>query len=293
MQKQNIWVTTVFTLSLITIMSLFVVIALQLNTVNTMKRQEEMLTSISEGQQEIKSSVEKVTLSGTIPLDDDDEPDTKTSNDSTITVEELETFVEDDDIVVEEKIVIHSESEVTERKVGDHITLPDIPTNIYRCEPYMVYNELNEQWVDAFITGSHQRKLQQVCLTDKETGIRYYVDEDGKKWYCAALAGAFDIKIGSLYEFTLANGTIIPVIQADFKHDIRNPRLDDYGDSDINYDGEKCIGVVEFVVDMRVIPNSVAMAGTMSALKEYGGLYGHEGNIVDIVYYGRDTDFLN
>lgn len=191
-QKQNIWVATVFTLSLITIICLFVVIALQLNTASTTKRQEKILDDISASQQEIKDGVKKIVLSGRILLDDDndDEP-VETSNDSTITVEELETFVEDDDIVVddivvEEKIVIHNDNK--ELAIGDNIVLPDVPTNTFRCEPYLVYNVKKEEWVSAFGSTTDPYKLQQKCLTDSKTGIRYYVDENGKKWYCAALA---------------------------------------------------------------------------------------------------------
>lgn len=287
-QKQTLWGTVLFTLSLFSIMSLFITIALQINTINKIDRKEEILTAIAENQQEIKNTTEKVIITGTISLIDSEE----TSSNSTISVEKIDTFVEQEDIVVEEKIVIHTE-EPKERKVGDEVVLPDIPTNTYRCEPYLVYDEENEIWVDAFIAGSHQNKLQQVCHTDESTGIRYYIDENGKKWYCAALAGAFGIEIGAEYEFTLANGAVIPVIQADYKHSIINPRYDDYGDADINYDGEDCICVIEFVVDMRVIPDKVAKAGTMSALEQYGGLFGHGGNITNVVYYGRDMSFLN
>ena len=298
MQKQTLWGTVLFTLLVLTVMSIFVMIALQMNTLNTLDRQEKTLTAISEQQKERP----KIVIQGTIPLDDSDDEtdksDTETSNDSTIAVEELETFVEYDDIVVEEKIVIHNDNEVAEnkvveRKVGDNIILPDVPTNTFRCEPYLVYIKKMKKWVSAFDSSSDPYKLQQMCLTDETTGIRYYTDKNGKKWYCAALAGAFGIMAGSKYEFTLANGTVVPVILADYKHDISNVRPDDYGDDDINYDGEYCINVIEFVVDIRVIPRNVLSAGTMSALKEYGGLYGHEGNIVDIVYCGRDTNFLN
>lgn len=150
-----------------------------------------------------------------------------------------------------------------------------IPTNTYRCEDY-----------SGFAQNSEQNMLQDDCFTDEATGIRYYIDDAGI-WYCAALAGAYGTEIGHCYTFKLANGYFIHVIQADFKHDISSPRSDDYGDDDVNYDGEKCINVIEFVVDMDKIPASVKQAGTMSALDEFGGLYGDGGNIVNVIDEGR------
>jgi hypothetical protein len=158
-------------------------------------------------------------------------------------------------------------TEQTERT----LLLPEgVHTNIFRCEPY------------TFAEGSQQAMLQEHCKTDPETGIRYYTDVNGTKWHCAALAGAFGKEIGSGYIFTLANGLKLPVILSDFKHPINYIRDDDYGDTDQNYLGENCVCVIEFVVDMNVIPNSVKQAGTMSALPQFVGLYSHEGNIVDV-----------
>lgn len=168
-----------------------------------------------------------------------------------------------------------------------------IPTNTYRCEPYMVIDweksdDTETVYKSAFSKNSEQAALQEDCFTDLETGIRYYFDtSDGTKWYCAALAGAYGIEVGRCYIFTLANGTELPVILADFKHDISDPKPDDYGDADVNYDGEMCMNVVEFVVDMPAVPKAAREAGTMSALDKFGGLYGHDGNIVDVKDAGR------
>ena len=169
----------------------------------------------------------------------------------------------------------------------------DIPTNIYRCEPFMIIDleksdDTETVYKSAFSKNSEQAALQEDCFTDIETGIRYYFDtSDGTKWHCAALAGAYGIEIGHCYIFTLANGTELPVMLADFKHDINDPKPDDYGDDDINYDGEKCVNVIEFVVDMPTVPKAAREAGTMSALDKFGGLYGHDGNIVDVKDVGR------
>lgn len=168
-----------------------------------------------------------------------------------------------------------------------------IPTNTYRCEPYMVIDweksdDIETVYKSAFSKNSEQAALQEDCFTDLETGIRYYFDtSDWTKWYCAALAGAYGIEVGHCYIFTLANGTELPVMLADFKHDISDPKPDDYGDDDVNYDSEKCLNVIELVVDMPAVPKAAREAGTMSALDKFGGLYGHGGNIVDAKDAGR------
>jgi hypothetical protein len=168
--------------------------------------------------------------------------------------------------------------------------LPEnVHTNMFRCEPFEVIEDTYENdlvYKSAFIEGSHQNKLQKECQTDPETGIRYY-DDGQTKWLCAALAGAYGTEIGHAYMFTLANGTVIPVIMSDFKHPIDNVRADDYGDVDKNYLGDDCINVIEFVVDMDAIPQVVKQAGTMSALARFGGLYSHEGNIIEVKDEGR------
>lgn len=156
--------------------------------------------------------------------------------------------------------------------------LPDGYTNTFRCEDY---RRLNDE-------KSEQYLLQQECITAAQqgTGMRYY--RDGNiMWYCAALATAYGVEIGSAYYFTLENGTVIPVIMADYKHDISKPRADDFGDPDVNYDQQLCTNIIEFVVDMPFVPSNVISAGTMSALPEFGGLYGTGGNIVKVEYKGR------
>ena len=153
--------------------------------------------------------------------------------------------------------------------------LPEnVHTNMFRCEPY------------KFAKGSQQAMLQEKCKTDPETGIRYY-DDGHTKWLCAALAGAYGTEIGHAYMFTLANGEVIPVIMSDFKHPIDDVQADDYGDVDRNYLGDDCINVIEFVVDVDVIPTEVNQAGTMTALDRIGGLYSYDGDIIDVKDEGR------
>lgn len=153
--------------------------------------------------------------------------------------------------------------------------LPAGHTNTYRCEDF-----------GSFAKNSHQAMLQEDCITEQETGIRLYY-ADGISYYCAAMATAYGTEIGHAYKVYLVNGYEFNVIVADFKHDISKPRADDYGDPDINYDGQDCTNVIEFVVETKYLPPVVQAAGTMSALDDFGGLHGNGGDIAKIEDMGR------
>ena len=175
-----------------------------------------------------------------------------------------------------EKTAVQTESEQSETVSGDNSLLPSgIATNIFRFEGYYFHPQ------------SDQARLQAECSTDPDTGIRIYTDKNGIDYYCAALGMAYGTEIGLAYSVKLNNGTEFNIVLADFKHDISQPKSDDYGDSDRNYDGQDCINVIEFVCNMRVVPGIVKVAGTMSALARFGGLYGNGGNIAEIEYIGR------
>lgn len=147
-------------------------------------------------------------------------------------------------------------------------------TNTYRCMDYRTLtNHASDQW-----------KLQLECYSDPETGIRCYIC-DGVEYYCVALGSAYTETIGDAFKITLQNGYSFNVINGDFKVPLGTP--DFYGFQDINYDGEICIGVVEFIFDQYVAPKKVLQTGTMSAVEKFGGLFGNDGNIVDICYTGR------
>lgn len=153
--------------------------------------------------------------------------------------------------------------------------LPDGHTNTYRCEDYRLFRQDSDQY-----------RLQRECYTSETTGIRIY-HKNGNKYLCAAMATAYGTQIGRAYRIQLRNGVYYNIIVGDFKHPIDNVQPDDYGDPDINYDGEPTTSVVEFIVDMDAVPNEVKQAGTMSALDEFGGLFGDGGDIVEIVDLGR------
>lgn len=146
--------------------------------------------------------------------------------------------------------------------------LPDAITNTYRC---MDYRKITN-------TRSEQYALQLECYNG-DYGIREY-----KGYYCAALGSAYGRDIGDTWHVTLQCGTEFDIILADYKDD---GTTDFFGHADKNYDGEDCINIIEFVVDMDYVPSYVKQAGTMSAQPYFGRLYGHGGNIVKMEYTGR------
>ena len=155
--------------------------------------------------------------------------------------------------------------------------LPDGDTNTYRCMDYRtITNHRSVQWA-----------LQEECFTDPETGIRYLL-VDGHKYFCSAMGSAYGQTIGDAFHLTLQNGYEFDVIYGEFKNALsENPDPYFFGHPDVNYDGEVCTSLIEFIYDKDVAPLSVIMAGTMSKLEQFGGLYGDGGNIVSIKYLGK------
>ena len=270
MKPQSTWVTAVYTLSLISIVSLFVVIALQINTSNTMRRQEELLSSMSRDIKDFKGSVDKLVLTGTIILDDIDdleepEDDMKMSNDSIISIEEIETFVEDNDIIIDEKIVVHTEKGFSEKVVGQNMELPDLPTDRKVCTNYTVYG----------IGGTPHNRMQLAAWTD-EQGCRRYGD-----YYIVGLGSAYADRIGETFEVELDTGVTFKIITGDMKADCDTDPTNRYCPC-INYDGEQCANILEFIIDRDVLdPKAYAWGG----VDWYDNF---KGNIVRLTYLGRD-----
>lgn len=149
-------------------------------------------------------------------------------------------------------------------------------TNTYR---YMDYRALTDE-------SSEQYELQKHCYTDADTGIRYLVYENDH-YFCAALGSAYGQNLGDLFQVTLENGSTFCIVYADFKNPLGSDDFNFFGHPDLNYDGEFCTNVVEFIVDTDLLPSSVAQTGTLSALSFFGGLNGSGGNIVKIKYIGH------
>lgn len=154
--------------------------------------------------------------------------------------------------------------------------LPEGNTNTYR---YMDYRTLTDE-------SSEQYEIQRYCCTDADTGIRYLVYGD-ERYFCAALGSAYGQNLGDLFQVSLENGSVFRIVYADFKNPLGADDFNFFGHSDLNYDGELCTNVVEFIVDSDWLPSSVAQTGTLSALSFFGGLNGSGGNIVKIENIGR------
>lgn len=153
--------------------------------------------------------------------------------------------------------------------------LPKGKTNTLR---FMDYRTITDK-------TSQQYKLQEVCETNYDTGIRaYYIPETETDYYCVALGSAYGQDIGDTWEVTLQNGQRFNIILAECKDD---GKVERFGDPDINHDGYFCTNVIEFVSDKDYMPSSVISAGTYTKLRRFGGLYGNGGNIVKMEYTGR------
>lgn len=154
--------------------------------------------------------------------------------------------------------------------------LPNGMTNTMR---FMDYTTITD-------TNSLQYKLQEVCETNFDTGIRaYYVNETKTDYLCVALGSAYGCEIGDTWKVTLKCGTEFNVILAENKDD--GSKGESFGDPDENYDGELCTNVIEFVTDEPYMPSSVISKGTYTVLDEFGGIYGDGGNILKMEYTGR------
>lgn len=163
-------------------------------------------------------------------------------------------------------------------EIGEEVPLPeDIDTNTFRCMDYRTITDIN----------SPQYKLQKSAKTEQSTGLRYYT-HNGKNYYTVALATAYGIELGGIYEVTLANGTIFNIIHSEYKHDISNPSHDDFGDFDINYDGESAMSVIEFIYDWSIAPRALIQDGEANRwLGENCDIYGDGCNIVSMIYLGN------
>lgn len=171
---------------------------------------------------------------------------------------------------------------------GEVMPIPDAPTNVLSCEPYMTKEKDesgNIRYKNAFAANSEQAMLQEDCFTD-ENGIRYY-KTGGKKCLCAALATAYSTEIGTVSEAELKNGTKLLIICADFKNPLEEANEPIYGTPCANYDGQDAVCLFEFVVDWTKLPRIVKDAGTFTVLPQFGGLYGDGGNVVKLTKLGR------
>lgn len=260
MKRQSIWVSAIFSVSMVCILCLFIVIALQINAINKLDKQNKLLESMADTQNTLVE--DHVIIKGMIPLHDEDD---EISNDSTISVKEIDSFVEDNDIVVEEKIVIHTEKGFSEKVVGQNMELPDLPTDRKVCTDYRFYN----------IPGTPHNRMQLAAHTD-DIGCRRYGE-----FYIVGLGSAYANRIGETFEVELETGVVFKIITGDMKPDDDTDATNRF-EACYNYDGEYCANVLEFIMDKEIFDIKAYQWGGVDWYENF------KGNIVRMTYLGRD-----
>ena len=260
MKRQSIWVSAIFSVSMVCILCLFIVIALQINAINKLDKQNKLLESMADTQNTLVE--DHVIIKGMIPLHDEDD---EISNDSTISVKEIDSFVEDNDIVVEEKIVIHTEKGFSEKVVGQNMELPDLPTDRKVCTDYRFYN----------IPGTPHNRMQLAAHTD-DIGCRRYGE-----FYIVGLGSAYANRIGETFEVELETGVVFKIITGDMKPDDDTDTTNRF-EACYNYDGEYCANVLEFIMDKEIFDTKAYQWGGVDYYEKF------KGNIVRMTYLGRD-----
>lgn len=149
--------------------------------------------------------------------------------------------------------------------IGEEVPLPDLPTNMKHYTDYRCYN----------INGTPHKRLQEVSYTD-EFGCRRYNDD-----YCVALGSFYSDCIGDRFEVTLDTGVTFTIITADMKADIHTDESNRYHPC-VNYDGENCANVLEFIIDDDKVSAEMYDYGSVDYYDYF------KGNISKMVYLGRD-----
>lgn len=185
--------------------------------------------------------------------------------------EKIDLLSEEIDILKDEIRTLASNN-TSEDKIKssetNFIELRNVSTNMFCTMDYRkITNILSDQY-----------KIQQHCVNN-EYGIRMFGE-----FYTVALGSYFSRNLGDTYHVILENGHEFDIMIGDFKDD---GTKNYYGHPCINYDGEYCVNVIEFIIDDRAIPRSVMNSGTFSVLEEFGGLNGNGGNIKSMEYTGQ------
>lgn len=150
--------------------------------------------------------------------------------------------------------------------IGESVPLPSLPTNIKSYTDYHFYN----------VDGTPHKRLQQVAWTD-DYGCRRYNND-----YIVALGSFYSVDIGDRFEVTLDSGNVFTIILGDGKADVDTDPTNMYAPC-VNYEGEQCANVIEFIIDKNVVSIEAYRYGSM----DYYDLF--KGNIIKMVYLGRDT----
>ena len=146
------------------------------------------------------------------------------------------------------------------------VEIPSIATDMSFYTDYRFYN----------LAGSPSYRLQQKCYTD-EYGCRRFNDD-----YVVGLGTYYSTDIGDRFEVTLDNGYIFTIILGDNKANIDTDPTNRYTEC-VNYDGQECANVIEFIVDTEKLAREARLYGSLT-------YYEHlDGNIVEMKYLERDS----
>lgn len=172
-----------------------------------------------------------------------------------VVIDDFEQITTDEPVVVE-----------TEVPEVSGIEIPLLPTNMSLYTDYRFYN----------LSGSPSYRLQQVSYTD-EYGCRRFNDD-----YVVGLGTYYSTDIGDRFEVTLDNGNVFTIILGDNKADRDTDPTNRYTEC-MNYDGQECANVIEFIVDTEKLTKGARLYGSLS-------YYPHlDGNILKMKYLGRDS----
>ncbi len=151
-------------------------------------------------------------------------------------------------------------------EIGESVPLPSLPTNYKAFTDYRSYK----------LQQTPHYRLQQAAYTDSD-GLRRF-NED----YIVAMGPFYAIDIVERFKVTLDTGIEFTVITGDSKAPAECDKDNMYAPC-INYDGENCANVLEFIVDSDVMSKEVYGYGSIDYIEFF------KGNITKMVYLGRDT----
>ncbi len=150
--------------------------------------------------------------------------------------------------------------------VGEEVVLPTLSTEPKHFTDYRSYS----------LSDTPHYRLQQSAYTD-ENGLRRFNQD-----YIVALGKFYTESIGDRFRVTLDTGVEFTVILGDGKNPIDCDESNMYAPC-VNYDGEKCANVLEFIVDNDVLSADVYGYGSIDYIDKF------KGNIAKMVYLGRDN----
>ena len=225
---------------------------------------ESLHTQITENTQELKNHISDTEQ--TLKNMKTNITDLQTNQESLYNMQANLVFLQEEntEAQIEENNDVLSTSD--KWKINEEVPLPSMPTNMKYCTDYRWYG----------IEGTPHNRMQNLSYTD-EIGCRKYNDD-----YCVGLGSFYSERIGDRFEVTLENGNVFTIITGDMKADCDTDITNMYAPC-INYDGEQCANVIEFIIDDKVVSDDMYAYGSLDYHEDF------KGDIIKMVYLGRDS----